>query len=109
MARIIISEHFKGSRVTRGDGEGLRALIDEHWNDSEPLILDFSGLRIASASFFDESLGVLAEQHPLDELTRRVRVENIDPADRKLLNHIVLTRAEKGGWSPDAEKRASVP
>ena len=108
MARIVISERFKGSRVTREDGAKLRALIEEHWNDSEPLVLDFSGLRIASASFFDESLGVLAKQLPLDELTRRVRIEGIDPADRKLLNQIVLARAEEGGWSLNAEKGASV-
>jgi hypothetical protein len=102
MARIVISEQFEGSRITRADGAKLRRIIDEHWNEAELLILDFSGLRIASASFFDESLGVLARKVPLDELTRRVRVENIDPADRRLLNQIVLSGAEEAGASHNA-------
>jgi hypothetical protein len=40
MARIPISEFFAGSHVTRSDGAKLRALVEHHWNDSEPLILD---------------------------------------------------------------------
>jgi hypothetical protein len=52
-------------------------------------------VRIASVSFFDESLGLLARHHPLDEIRRRVRVENIDPADRRLLNDIVQSRSRE--------------
>lgn len=95
MARIHIADYCKTSRVTRGDGAHLRRGIEEHWDDEEPLVLDFSGLRIASVSFFDESIGLLAKAHPIDELTHRVRVENIDPADRSLLNHIVVARAKE--------------
>lgn len=50
---------------------------------------------IASVSFFDESLGLLALAHPLAELTARVRVENIEPADRSLLNSIVQSRSRE--------------
>jgi hypothetical protein len=108
MARIIIDQHFKTSRVTRADGAKLRSLIEERWSDSEPLILDFSGLRIASASFFDESVGALAETYPLELLTQRLRMENMDPADRKLLNQIVLSRASSRRSKDDPEKGASV-
>lgn len=95
MAQIRISEYCKTSRVTRGDGAHLRRGIEEHWADADPLVLDFSGVRIASVSFFDESLGLLAKAHPIEELRRRVRVENIDPADRALLNRIVLAREKE--------------
>ena len=78
--------------MTRGDGAHLRREIEAHMHDEEPVVLDFSGVRIASVSFFDESLGVLAKTHTIQELTRRVKVENIDPADRKLLNTIVVAR-----------------
>jgi hypothetical protein len=108
MARIIINQHFQTSRVTRADGANLRRLIEERWTDSEPLILDFSGLRIASASFFDESIGALAESYPLELLTQRLRMENMDPSDRKLLNQIVLSRAAGRRSKEDPEKGASI-
>jgi hypothetical protein len=102
MAKIRIAEFCKGSHVTRGDGAHLRKAIEEYWDDAEPLILDFSGVRIASVSFFDESLGLLAKKRPLDEIKKRVRVENIDEGDRALLNRIVLSRAKEGAAEDSA-------
>lgn len=95
MARIHIATDYETKRVTRRDGAVLREAIEKHWNDVEALVLDFAGVRIASVSFFDESLGRLALLHPLEELTTRVRVENIDPADRRLLDDIVRARSEE--------------
>lgn len=93
------------ARVTRDDGAHLRREIEKHWDAPEPLVLDFSGLRIASVSFFDESLGLLARSHGLDELKRRVRVERIDPSDRALLNRIVSSRArEREASAPPASR-----
>jgi len=95
MPRLEIASYCKTARVTRGDGARLRRAIEETWNVGEPLVLDFSGVNIASVSFFDEALGLLAKEHPLDELTARVRVENISPGDRTLLNSIVTSRAKE--------------
>jgi hypothetical protein len=97
MSRIVISEFCRGSHVTRPDGARLRSEIEKHWSDPLPVVLDFSGTRIASVSFFDEAIGLLARAFPLDELTARVRVESIDPSDRVLLNGIVTTRAKERG------------
>lgn len=95
MARLVISESFGTNPVTREDGARLRHLIEQYWSDENTLVLDFAGLRIASVSFFDESLGVLATKYPVEQLTQRVKVENIDPQDRQLLNGIVLSRAKE--------------
>jgi hypothetical protein len=95
MARIHIATDYESKRVTRSDGAELRAAIEKHWSDAEPVVLDFTGVRIASVSFFDESLGRLALLHPVEELTTRVKVENIDPADRRLLDDIVRSRSRE--------------
>ena len=95
MARIHIATECHTARVSRGDGALLRRLIEEHWSDPEPIVLDFESVRIASVSFFDESVGLLARAHPLEVLRDRVRVENIDPSDRSLLNQIVQSRARE--------------
>jgi len=92
MARLIVAQVCHAARVSRRDGEALRHVLEEHWGDQDQLVLDFKDVVIASVSFFDESFGVLAQNHPLAELTKRIRVENIQPDDRKLLNTIVLAR-----------------
>jgi hypothetical protein len=104
MSRIVITEFCRGSHVTRADGAHLRREIERRWDDSEPLTLDFADVRIASVSFLDESLGVLAKGRGLQELTRRVRVENMDPADRSLLNNIAIARDRERG-AADAESQ----
>ena len=103
MPNIHVATFCQAARVTRGDGAHLRREIEKHWNGTEPVVLDFSGVRIASVSFFDESLGLIARTHGLDELKRHVRVERIDPSDRALLNRIVTSRArECEGSAPPA-------
>ena len=92
MPRINIATYCKAARVSRGDGALLRKAIEESWDSWEQIVLDFSNVTIASVSFFDESLGMLARRHPLDDL---VRVENMMPSDRALLNSIVLSRAKE--------------
>lgn len=95
MARISIATFCNAARVSRGDGAHLRNAIERHWDAGEQVVLDFSNVKIASVSFFDESLGLLARKHPLSELTRRVRVENMNALDRALLNSIVRSRAQE--------------
>jgi hypothetical protein len=75
--------------------------MEEHWNDAEPMVLDFDGVVIASVSFFDESFGLLALRYPLQELTRRFKVENINAPDRRLLNTIVLARDRERDAKPE--------
>ncbi len=94
MSRLNVATYC-ARRLTRGDGAHLRHAIEDAWNAPEPLVLDFASVTIASVSFFDEALGLLARQYPLEELTKRVKVENMVPADRALLNTIVLSRSRE--------------
>jgi hypothetical protein len=114
MTCLNIVELCGASHTTREDGAVLRAAIQKHWSDAEPLVLDFDGVRIASVSFFDESLGLLARKYPLDELKRRIRTENMDPSDRRLLNDIVVSRSRERRLSdassaPSAGDPSSTP
>jgi hypothetical protein len=95
MPNIHVATFCEAARVTRSDGARLRREIEKHWDGIEPVVLDFSGVRIASVSFFDESLGLIAGSHGLEELKRHVRVERMDPSDRALLNRIVTSRARE--------------
>ena len=44
-----------------------------------PLVLDFTGVRSASSSFFDELLGRLAEEMGPDAFHAKVRVTGLNP------------------------------
>lgn len=70
-------------------------MIEDDWHGDGAIVLDFEGLQIASVSFFDEALGILAKQYSLVELTKKISVENITAADRNLLNRIVSSRADE--------------
>lgn len=107
MARLEIASYRTSRLVSRGDGAHLRRAIEEAWDSGETMVLDFANVRIASVSFFDEALGLLARHHPINELTARVRVENIDPGDRNLLNNIVLSRSRERVATGDEPKTNS--
>jgi hypothetical protein len=92
MHRLLVSQ-VCSSRVFRADGERLRTAILAAWNDDEPVEIDFEGIRIASASFLDESIGVLALTHPLDVLKARLKPVNLTKPDRALLNQILSRRS----------------
>lgn len=93
MPKIVLSEVTE-SHVLRADGERLRKAIEEIWGVSnDPIEVDFEGESIASASFFDESFGILALRHPLSLLKDRLRPVRLSDSDRALLNLIVTRRA----------------
>lgn len=85
----------------------MRHAIEKAWDGEEPLVLDFSNVSIASVSFFDEALGLLAREHPLEDLTARVKVENMSPSDRALLNGIVLSRAKERDSTKPKPRRSA--
>ncbi len=94
MARLLVREVCP-SRVFRADGERLRKEIEARWSDDEVLEVDFEGLRVNSLSFFDESFGMLAADHPVEVLTRRLRPVNLSDGDREILNARVGERARE--------------
>jgi hypothetical protein len=104
MRHLEIAKFCESNRVSRNDGARLREAIEAAWREGEQIALDFSNVRIASVSFFDESLGLLARDYSLDELKNKVSVEHLNVADRALLNKIVASRARER----DANTRDSV-
>jgi hypothetical protein len=95
MRRLPIASFCNTRRVSRADGAALRREIEASWQAGESISLDFTNVRIASVSFFDEAIGLLAREHSLEDLKVRVLVENLNPSDRALLNNIVASRSRE--------------
>jgi hypothetical protein len=93
--KIRVRDVCKESRVFREDGVRLRHAIEEGWLRADTVEVDFEQIRIASASFLDEGIAVLALRLSLDEIKRKLRVVNLTEPDRRLLNELTLARARE--------------
>lgn len=93
--RISVLDICGKTPVSRDDGAKLHGEIERLWSDVEVLEIDFESTPIASVSFFDEAIAVLALEHPVDFLKRRLRMLNLRDADRRLLNTQINLRAKR--------------
>jgi hypothetical protein len=88
--RIIIKDKFKDDYTTRVAGEKLRKIII---SAGEKIILDFSDVKIASASFFDEGIAKLSEENWDSKKVRAFLVfENLFKKDKELLISVCENR-----------------
>jgi len=90
--RISIKEICGKNTVSREDGKKINKLIREHWNKEQVIEVDFGNMIIASVSFMDEAIGLLAIDYSRDELVTKLRLMNITPEDKNLLNDILISR-----------------
>jgi hypothetical protein len=91
--QVSIKQHFKQDHVTRVAGERLRNMILESQKAGEPVEVDFSGIKIASTSFFDEAIAKLAEEG-WDEkkLEEFLRLKGIHALDLRVLKQVCKYR-----------------
>ena len=84
--RIAIAETFAGDWISRPAGERLREWILNALQEAERVEIDFSGVVIGSASFFDEGLAKLAEHGwQRSQFDERIVLVAMNRFDRKLL------------------------
>lgn len=89
MKRIIIREDFKEDCISRTAGEKLRHLVLEAYHNKQSICLDFSGVVIASTSFFDEGIAKLVlEGWDARQLREVVHFEGMNPHDQKVMKKV---------------------
>jgi glycine cleavage system pyridoxal-binding protein P len=88
--KIIIKDMFKDDYTTRIAGEKLRKMIGK---TTEKMILDFSNIKIASASFFDEGIAKLGEENwDSNKVNALLVFENLFKRDKELLKSVCENR-----------------
>ena len=90
--KIIIKEIFSKDYVTREAGERLRQMITQ---SSEVIILDFSNIKVASTSFFDEAFAKLIDEKEQKNWKEIIKIINMNEFDKKLLVQITQYRGLK--------------
>lgn len=79
---------------TRDMGLKLRKKLLPLINDSEKVVLDFTGVNVVSNSFADECIAKLLLEMPLDQLKKRTTFQGLNPmAERSVL--VALQRRYK--------------
>lgn len=93
LKHVICVKLFLHSKVTsRADGEVLREHLLRNWDSVDSFELDFNGLQVASVSFLDEAFGMLAEHYGKKEILQKVKTQNVDELDQKMLDSILRSR-----------------
>ncbi|MBF0104488.1 MAG: STAS-like domain-containing protein [Deltaproteobacteria bacterium] len=93
MRTIIIKNEFGADHITRVAGERLRNMILKAAVENEKVKVDFSGVIIASTSFFDEGFAKLAlHGWTKEKYLSDVLIENLDKRDQKVLSEMCRNR-----------------
>ena len=92
MTHLRVGEICGSRKVTRDDGAVIHDLITKAWSE-ECIEVDFENIPIASVSFLDQAIGILALDHDLVEVRRKVRLKNMHSFDERLVNDILTSRA----------------
>ena len=91
--KIIIKDKFEDDYTTRVAGEKLRKMIS---NTTEKIVLDFSNVKVASASFFDEGIAKLSEENwDSNKVNAFLIFENLFKRDKELLISVCEDRSIK--------------
>lgn len=92
MKTIVIHQEYADDYITRPAGERLRNEILQ-FSQQAKVCLDFQNKKVASVSFFDESLGKLVdEKWKREDFYEKIVLKNIYKLDLKVLNKILLDR-----------------
>ena len=79
MARqISVRDEIGRFCVSQEDGARLRALIEPHLREGEPVVLDFEGVEGHLTVFYNEAIGRLFDTVGADAVDRLLLIENLD-------------------------------
>jgi hypothetical protein len=73
--------------ITYKDGDRLQREFREAFDRGDTVELDFDKTRIYETAFFNAAVASLLENYSRDELDRRLKIVNLRPAAKELLDH----------------------
>ena len=89
--------------TTYKDGERLQREFREAFDRGETVELDFDKTRIFVTAFFNAAVAALLENYSRDELDRRLKIVNLPPAAKELLDQS-LDNADRYYHAPNLPK-----
>ncbi len=90
--KININKSCGKNTVSRADGKKIYSLIVGAWHKEKQIVIDFGDISVSSISFLDEALGVLLLKYSPKDILSKIKLVNIRPFDKSVLNNIMSSR-----------------
>jgi hypothetical protein len=108
MPKTVSIKEICGNKITtRDDGLIINEILKNYWNHHDEIVIDFNNIPIASVSFLDQAIGVLALERELAEVRAKLHYKNISSFDLRLLEDILTSRAMQRCNKTQGGKRVS--
>lgn len=91
VARISVHEICGDAPLTGTNGIKVHKLILGHWETSGTVEVNFAKV-LPSPTFLEQAVGELIGKFPKAELIAKLKLTGLSPADKVLLNGIVVNR-----------------
>jgi uncharacterized protein (DUF1330 family) len=80
------------SASTRTIGEKVRNFIEEHWDSSDKIVVEFEPDLKATISFMDEAFAKLLDTHTPEEFLNKVSFKDLSEYNQSLVLKVLRNR-----------------
>jgi hypothetical protein len=80
------------SASTRTLGEKVRNFIEEHWDSSDKIVVEFEPEIKATISFMDEAFAKLLDKHAPEDFLKKVSFKNLSEYNQFLILKVMRNR-----------------
>lgn len=95
MKNILIKNLLNSDIATSySDGEKLYNFLKNEIDKEDKIILDFSGIKVHTASFFNISIGYLLKDNEIDKLKKKLHFQNLSENGFSTLNKVIKNSIE---------------
>lgn len=92
---MIILKNFGSHLTSRALGKKVRLLILEESLGSRGIIMDFSGIDMASHSFCDEAFGKLVKEIGIEQFKRIIKFKNCSKEIESTIRFVLKERLDE--------------
>lgn len=96
MTQVVIKNFLDPPRVTsassRTTGEKVRQFIEEHWDSSDKIVIEFEPDIKTTISFMDEAFAKLLNNHSPQEFLDKISFQNLSDYNKSLILKVIANR-----------------
>lgn len=103
MKSINVKDFVGTNAISMNSGRKINAAIVKEWNNTDKIILEFSGVDVFASPFFNASIGTLLKDRSIAQLQQKLVFNGVSDHGKRLLN-LVIENAIKFYSSNNNEK-----
>ena len=92
--KVMTKDIVGHNAISMQSGTNLYDIISTNILSGKAVELDFEGVNLFASPFFNASIGLLLKDIELPELQSNLKIENLSPVGKHLLNHVIKNAIE---------------